>query len=333
MTHHLLIGAGFSRNWGGWLASEAFEFLLGCPEITDYPQLAPLLWKHQPTGGFEGALEELQNTCEQDPQNDRGPLDALQAAVVRMFSDMNNAFMTTTHWEFQTFRDRQVGAFLTRFDSIFSLNQDVLIEHNYIGPGTASIGGIRRWDGVQMPGLRKVMATEGLDGNSWAKATWFPDSAPNFAIDARSQLFIKLHGSSNWKRSDGSNLLIMGGAKAREIGRIPLLNRYAEIFEETLCTAGAKLMVIGYGFRDPHINEAIQRGINQGLKLFIIAPDGADIARNLNQSCKAAIPVETPLQSMLAHSLIGASRRRLREIFGEDTAEHNKVMRFFGSGQ
>ena len=225
MPCHLLIGAGFSRNWGGWLASEAFEFLLGCPEIIADPQLAALLWKHQPTGGFEGALEELQTVFERDPQNARGPLMALQAAVGRMFADMNNAFITTTDWEFQNFRDRQVGAFLTRFDAIFSLNQDVLIEHFYIGRDTASIGGIRRWSGVQMPGLRKIRTPEGLDGNSWAKATWSPEADPNFALDATAQPFIKLHGSSNWDRGDGSNLLIMGGAKAREIGRTPLLNR------------------------------------------------------------------------------------------------------------
>ena len=330
MPCHLLIGAGFSRNWGGWLASEAFEFLLGCPEITADPQLAALLWKHQPTGGFEGALEELQTVFERDPQNARGPLMALQAAVGRMFADMNNALITTTDWEFQNFRDRQVGAFLTRFDSIFSLNQDVLIEHFYMGRDTASIGGIRRWSGVQMPGLRKIRTPEGLDGNSWAKATWAPDGDPKFVLDATAQPFIKLHGSSNWDRGDGSNLLIMGGAKAREIGRTPLLNSYAEIFEQTLCAAGAKLMVIGYGFRDSHINEAIQRGVDRGLKLFIIAPEGADIARNLNQTRKAAIAVETPLEAMIAKSLVGASRRGLRDIFGGDTAEHNKVMRFFG---
>jgi len=33
MPHHLLLGVGFSRNWGGWVASEAFEYRLVCPEI------------------------------------------------------------------------------------------------------------------------------------------------------------------------------------------------------------------------------------------------------------------------------------------------------------
>lgn len=329
MPCHLLIGAGFSRNWGGWLASEAFEFLLGCPEVIADPQLAALLWRHQLTGGFEGALEELQTAYERDPQNAHGPLMALQAAVGRMFTDMNDAFISVADWEFQAFRDRQVGAFLTRFDSIFSLNQDVLIEHYYIGRDTASLGGVRQWSGVQMPGLRRVKKPEGIDAESWAKATWSPDAEQNFALDPTAQPFIKLHGSSNWERGDGSNLLIMGGAKAREIGRTPLLNRYADIFEQALCNAGAKLMVIGYGFRDSHINEAIQRGVDRGLKLFVIAPEGADIARSVNPTRKAAIAVETPLEAMLAKSLIGASRRGLRDIFGRDIAEHNKVLRFF----
>ena len=33
MTNVLQTGAGFTRNWGGWLANEAFEYLLGRPEI------------------------------------------------------------------------------------------------------------------------------------------------------------------------------------------------------------------------------------------------------------------------------------------------------------
>ena len=36
MPHQLLTGAGFSRNWGGWLANEAFEYLLGVPEVDEY---------------------------------------------------------------------------------------------------------------------------------------------------------------------------------------------------------------------------------------------------------------------------------------------------------
>jgi hypothetical protein len=37
MSRILLAGAGFSRNWGGWLADEAFEYLLGCVDLTPQP--------------------------------------------------------------------------------------------------------------------------------------------------------------------------------------------------------------------------------------------------------------------------------------------------------
>jgi hypothetical protein len=45
MPHYLLTGAGFSANWGGWVASEAFENLLGTPEIMADPNLRDLLWR------------------------------------------------------------------------------------------------------------------------------------------------------------------------------------------------------------------------------------------------------------------------------------------------
>ena len=56
-THILLTGAGFSRNWGGWLASEAFEYLLGCTEIDE--ETRRLLWESG--GGFEDTLADLAN--------------------------------------------------------------------------------------------------------------------------------------------------------------------------------------------------------------------------------------------------------------------------------
>lgn len=60
MNHLLLLGAGFSRNWGGWLANEVFEYLLGCEQIQQDDYLKTLLWKSRNTGGFEKALSEVQ---------------------------------------------------------------------------------------------------------------------------------------------------------------------------------------------------------------------------------------------------------------------------------
>src|SRR5262245_53436534 len=117
----LLLGAGFSRNWGGWLASEAFEYLLGSPEIAHDACLRNLLWLHQPRGGFEAALAEMQ--AEYQLRRDattKQAFDQLQSAVSNMFRDMNRGFDAIT--DFEPAHPPQVGRrvvdFLARFDAI-----------------------------------------------------------------------------------------------------------------------------------------------------------------------------------------------------------------------
>src|ERR1019366_5846801 len=99
MSHILLVGAGFSRNWGGWLASEAFEYLVGCPEISSNPLLLELLWRHQPTGGFENALAEVQADFIRDPQSNTNHLQNIQGAVNQMLNDMNTGYFDHTDFE------------------------------------------------------------------------------------------------------------------------------------------------------------------------------------------------------------------------------------------
>lgn len=325
----LLLGAGFSRNWGGWLATEAFEYLLGCPEVLRAPSVAQLLWRYQPQGGFEAALAELQSVYSRDPRSNEADLMGLQAAVMRMFDDMNGAFMDSMDWEFQNHVERRVGTFLTRFDAIFTLNQDILLEHHYVNDNIA-LTGKRKSAGAQLPGMDRVPALEPLHSKSWARSKWTPLHEGAFKVEASLQPIFKLHGSSNWFHVNGSPMLIMGGAKAREIGQTPILNWYANVFEESVSAQSSRLMVIGYGFRDDHINEVIGKAVERGLKLFVIAPEGADLARGLNPTRnRGMIVAATPLEGVLERSLIGASRRPLRDIFGGDTAEYNKVMRFF----
>ena len=257
---------------------------------------------------------------------------ALQDAVKRMFDDMNAAFMAAADWQFgQQHIEHQIGTFLTRFDAIFTLNQDVLLEHHYANDNIALIGK-KKWAGPEMPGMRRTPPQEPLYANSWARSTWTPGSEAEFKADGKSQPIYKLHGSSNWMRSDGQPLLIMDGVKAREIGQTPILNWYAQVFEESLAAGDARLMAIGYGFCDEHINAVIARGVERGLKLFIVAPDGAELARRLNSTrAPGHITAPTTLEGMVEESLIGASRRGLCEIFGQDGAEFAKLMRFFST--
>ena len=90
-------------------------------------------------------------------------------------------------------------------------------------------------------------------------------------------------------------------------------------------------MIIGYGFQDEHINQAIQNGIKNGLKIFVIAPEGPELAITKNESRnKAIIQCETNLEIMFKEALIGASRISIRETFNsKQNAEFKKVIRFF----
>jgi len=161
-----------------------------------------------------------------------------------MFRDMNRGFDAIT--DFEPARPPQVGRrvvdFLARFDAIFTLNQDLLLERHYKPP----IGPPRNWSGVAFPGLK-------LDGPAQPFAfldqRWRVDQT--FEMPHNVQPIFKLHGSSNWISNTGAELLIIGGDKSQHIQSHAILKRYREIFVEHLNKADTRLMVvIGYSFSD-----------------------------------------------------------------------------------
>lgn len=320
MTHILLLGAGFSRNWGGWLAAEVFEYLLGSPQIADDGLLRNLLWKHKDRGGFEGALAELQRTyLTSRSAPDKATLDRFQEAVSQMFDDMNQVFLGLISFEFGNERGRLVGEFLARFDAMFTLNQDLLLERHYLNINV-DIYSNQKWLGAAMPGVKRVDSTEPIGPHDLRGAKW--QLTDTYELTPRSQPYFKLHGSSNWVDTEGNDLLIIGGNKTHAIQSHPTLKWYREQFGKYLNEPDSRLMVIGYGFGDGHINDAILNARKYGLRMFVVDPLGVDV---VNKTRDAAIRADDPLEELM----IGGSRRSLREIFGNDAVEHGKLMRFF----
>lgn len=320
--HLLLLGAGFSRNWGGWLASEVFEYLLAAPEIADNPELRGLLWSTKLKGrGFEDALADLQaQYARLQNAASQKLLDKLQTAVAKMFQDMNEGLERCT-FEFSNNTENLLRTFLARFDAIFTLNQDVLLEKHYAfvqGPPP------HKWSGRVFPG---ILADQIGGQLPMSRTHWTPSG--EHKIPRGSQPIFKLHGSANWQAPDGSDMLIIGGNKSPTIQALPLLKWYSQQFAEYLCSPNARLMVIGYGFRDQHINEYLQAAKSSGLRLFIIDPVGSDVVERIKwaQGAIGAPDHPTDLEEMIN----GGSRRSLREIFGGDDVELAKVQRFFNS--
>jgi len=310
MTRIILTGAGFSHNWGGWLASEAMEYLLGCPEITQ--GIRATLWKHKPYLGFEGALEELALQSTQDYQT-------LNRMLEGMFNAMNNAF-----GDFEPGQHNRIGPqptsvrnFLCRFDAIFTLNQDTLLERKYQTSDVRE-GSSGRWLGFHSPGLFKEM-------NAGVPTGYFRPHDPPFALKERYQSYFKLHGSSNWRTPNGSSLLIMGLSKNAVIDGIELLSWYRRQFEDMLHRPDTHLMIIGYSFRDKHINEIILKGARNGTKLFIIDPRGVDVLENIDSR---AFHLGSEDRSTLQNSILGASRRPFLTSVSNQI-EMTKINRFF----
>ena len=161
MGRILLLGAGFSRNWGAPLANEVTGSLLG--ELHDDAALARRLR----SGPFEDAFAGFQRPRGDDENSRR--LRRLQDAVTTLFSRMNAALATTT-FEFDNDLAYSIKKFLERFRRfIFTLNQDLLLETHY-HPNLVS----PNWSGVAIPGM------QGSYGAGWSgpadptKLTWRP---------------------------------------------------------------------------------------------------------------------------------------------------------------
>lgn len=331
MNYLLLLGAGFSRNWGGWLATEAFEYLLGCHEIAQNDYLKMLLWKHRRGGGFEAALSDIQAEW-LNHQQPKDNLKAFQSALENMFRDMNTAFHNLTDFDFQNDRDFSVRRFLTRFDAIFTLNQDLLMEYQYLNNSVQLVSN-GKWNDGQIPGMRKVSHYYADAGGRRPVTEWVAESSNNLRVDEGNQPYFKLHGSSEWRDSANRDMLIMGGNKDTLIRSHEILKWYHKEFSNRLLVTNTRLMVIGYSFGDNHINKMIIEASKAAkLQMFIINPAGADIISNTNRTFTRpnALYAASDLERSLHPVIIGASRRSLREIFSPSAAvEHSKVMRFF----
>jgi hypothetical protein len=318
MPHYLLTGAGFSRNWGGWLANEAFEYLLGAPEVDDY--LRNVLWIAKLRGeGFEGALSKVQGTyASSKSAEDKRNLDKLTQAVIGMFNAMQAAFNKLDYRE----SDLRLQRFLSQFDAIFTLNQDTLLETLYAGPVRWSA----RWYGSYLPYM-KFIKEPTQPYTFMLREPLMEDS--EFITHENDQPIYKLHGSYNWfAEPQGAQLLVMGGNKTASIGGFKVLARYQAEFRAMLSEPDTHLMVIGYSFGDPHINEVIQTAATKGTKIFIIDALGVDVIDKRDARAQISQPVTGLMQALMSR-IIGASRRPLKDIFNSDPVENEKVMRFF----
>jgi hypothetical protein len=112
--------------------------------------------------------------------------------------------------------------------------------------------------------------------------------------------------------------MVVGTGKISQIAASPLLAWYLDIFKGVLSAGDVRLLVVGYGFGDEHVNAAIADGIeHHGLKLFIW-----DTGSNLRNRISAS-----PHGDSIWKGLLSTATRQLIEVFPSNQAETEEYRR------
>lgn len=318
----LLAGAGYSKNWGGWLASELWAVILAHPIVCDNQDLKDILWEYRERG-----FEEVFG----DERIVKNYLSDYQKIVKDSFVQMHKAISTNL----SDFNRNLYEEFISKFSNFFTLNQDLFFEALHPNFGNLSAKYFypyvksRSYFQYDLP--RDLTNTKTLNLSSlMLEATLIPDAEPydqtNNPLAAisgsNSQIpdplrYYKLHGSLNFQNSS-KDLLIMGGSKPGQIEKVPLLKRYHEDFKNILGKA-KKLMIVGYSFGDYHINQKIfEAAEKNNLKFWII--DICDLSRLIRNAMDAEMRAKTHREKALKDQdlpavLTVSQAEELRAIF------------------
>jgi hypothetical protein len=262
----LLTGAGFTYDFGGYLANRMWDEIFNHTQIKKYPKLT-----HITSTDFD--YESIYHKIHGDPQYCAEERKAVDTAVFDAYISLDNQIKQTKYNNNSQPLIIPVNKMIEAFSGqlggggfFFTLNQDLYVERYFSSNNT----------NLHYPYIDNK--------NIWSiKDKDFSDNynviAPQKPLEHPESLqvskfhYIKLHGAFNWKRFDETNLMVIGQDKERQIGEEPLLNVYSDIFKKELCQKEVRLLVIGYRFADKNINEVIRDSIkNYGPKLAIVAP-------------------------------------------------------------
>lgn len=304
MKRILLIGAGFSKNWGGWTAKELVEMLISLNGDDEF--ISRLL---KTAKSFEDIIPNLRgNVIDGDTHSlHRRYLDTIRNA----FGRMNDSYLRK-QFEFSVDRTFSVREFLSKFDVIFTLNQDLLLEIHY-----NTISASPYFPGMSAPPNWRM----GAGAFDQISGAWKPQGE---VIATSGQPIYKLHGSINWYDENSSEMMIFGENKIDAINNSSLFSAYFDEFKKVLNEPGTHLMTIGYGYGDSHVNQLIvEAWENSGLETFLVDPLGLDV---FIKNPENKMRVRSDLEQI---KISGVSTRKLSETFAGDDLEHSKLMDFF----
>lgn len=271
----LLTGSGFTKNYCGLLAREMWEEINNYIEITDEKRLK-LLIKNKSDFDYEKIFEEVMKGDKYSKEEK----DTINECLLVSYKSMEQRIITNGYLygpevcidsKALEYFIRDLAGGQKEKGFFFTLNQDISIERYFrTAVITPCIERINELDGS----LKQVFFK-----NSWFRKVPDEEELVKRKLDKEGKwknekvYYIKLHGSFNWKGSEDNEIMVIGTSKLEDIEKEPILKWYLEMFKCVLSMPNRRLLIIGYGFRDKHINDVIVNSINQyGLKLHINYP-------------------------------------------------------------
>jgi hypothetical protein len=274
----LLIGAGFTHNFGAPLARDLWGMILGHPVVKNSENVKKeLLNNHNIEDVYQKILAGPFSTEEKD---------AIRSAIFQAYEYIDNIVINWSWGPGSPYPvnmykvERLINAFCGTYNEpglLFTLNQDLFLEQHYCNGERPMLPGIPPQDWWFKANPRSLYRNGEFKLNLPSKEQI--EQCRKSKINSR-LLYIKLHGSSNWI-DEHSHKMIIGGEKIGQIEQEPLLLWYFDIFRQVFGQSNRKLLIIGYSFGDDHINEIIANSVIQyGLKIYIISPKSHSELRN-----------------------------------------------------
>jgi len=307
----LFTGAGFTHNIGTPLSQDMWAEIFNNRLVQSTPRVKDLMLRD---ADFESVYNSIIEGNYSDDEK-----DVISKAVLTAYENLDTI---VRQWIFNSTGPNQLNIYkLQEFISsfagkngkgfYFTLNQDLFLERKYYNGVEPVLPAIQRKSNWFTTHFNNQLTAQ----DYCRLPTKNELNAPKInLLVAGNYFYIKLHGSYNWLSSSGSQRLVIGRNKLNQINQEPLLAYYFELFENVLSTEDKRLLIIGYGFRDEHINEVLADSVeNHGLQIHIVTP----VSFSSFQSTLS----NAPYGSSILKGISGYYQHNLVQIFPPDQSE------------
>lgn len=299
MINVLLTGAGFTANFGAPLAKEIYEKIFNHKKIQKNKLIRNMLLNEMylMRSDYEKLFEDILSSEKYDLETKV----ILKNALLDIFIKDVDVYCRSPLYADNECQPKYLQNFFIKFlntndkSIFFSLNQDLFIErrlyHLTSEQNNSNGGHVRTF--FEQKGIsrnkyvfmKRLGITDHLNTNDMQEyelkfgimvddSTYktalseFDDWESNKSLNCP---YIKLHGSMDWIDANGDPVMITGVDKSNQIVRYKLIEYYNELFAKVLTQMQCKIFIIGYGFNDDHINNALCKSMsNLNMELYVI---------------------------------------------------------------